>query len=128
MVERKRLPEVEPLRFDVWPDESTYTPNDTCRWYASCDIDGTHYETSSRRGPTLKLARVLVAENIPDAPVLVYERDSKEAEPKPYWSLRYRSFHNDMAPFTLAESANSPLRKGKYVDPAVRTGAVAADE
>lgn len=110
------------IRIETWPDETTRTPNDGCYWYAACDIEGQHYEARSRRGPTFKLARLLVSAGVEDDQVEIYNRHHPLPSGGP--SVTARSFHKALAPHTLAESARSPIRKGKFVDISARIGSL----
>ena len=99
---------------ELVPLEDTRTPNDSCQWQATAAVNGKTYRTTSRRGPTEKLARMMLADGVADQPLQTMHR----AIP----ALKYRSMAA-MADFTYAESARASLRRGKYIDPALRIGA-----
>jgi len=46
-------------------------------WRASCVCDARAYDATSRNGATTALARILVAQGVPDQPVQVYDQGRK---------------------------------------------------
>jgi hypothetical protein len=100
------------ISVDQCPDE-TKRSSRGCPWIAECVVDGVTYAARSRSGAPYALARVLADAGIPDAPMVVVSQGLKG-------ETRYRSFH-EMAGWTIEESATVPVRRGRWVDPAVTT-------
>jgi hypothetical protein len=101
------------IKVEEWADEESRTPNNSCYWYASCEIDGVKYVERSRRGAVNRLARKLVAAGIPDDRVEVWQGTKLQ------WTAK--SMHT-ISLYTFAESMKSPLRRGVFVDTAARIG------
>jgi hypothetical protein len=100
-----------------WVIPSSQTPNDTHKFHAECEIDGRKFVAESRRGAVCKLARILVAEGIPDDRVNVFSISSTNSEGM--LSMSYASFVRHLAPFSYGESAKMTLRQGKFFDRSV---------
>lgn len=109
------------IRIEIWPDEASVTPNDQCYWYAAADVNGQHFEERSRRAAAMKLARTLRDAGIPDGPAEIYNRHRPLPSGGP--SIVAKSFYKQLAAYTIAESAKSPIRTGKFVDIAARVAA-----
>ena len=68
------------------PLETTRTANKSCKWVAGAIVNGRTYTATSRMAPANDIARQLVADGVPDAPMHVYTAGLKGA-------LVWRSFH-----------------------------------
>jgi hypothetical protein len=112
------------IRVHLWPLEETRTAAKGCAYMAACEIDGVPYSARSRHGAPNELARVLAAAGIPDQPMAVTHRGLKG-------EMTCRSFH-EAARWTYRESVTEPLRRVRWVDPAVKhaqiTGTIAAKQ
>lgn len=91
----------------------TTTSENSHIFLAETEVDGQHYEGTSRRGASFVLARKLKEAGIPDQPLSVWI-DGIEV-------FRWGSFY-EAAENTFGESAKMPLRMGKYVDISTRIG------
>ena len=69
--------------------------------------DGSTFTARSRSGAPNELARMLVAANIPDQPMQVFDTHRDR------WTIKYRSFH-EAAKWTYAEGAATPLRRVRW--------------
>src|SRR5215813_6055039 len=54
------------------PIEATRTANKSCKWQAEAIVKGRAYTATSRMAPANDIARQLVADGFPDAPMQVY--------------------------------------------------------
>ncbi len=96
----------------------TYSEKGSINIRAFCTVRGQEYEAFSRSCSVQALCRVLVAAGVRDQPAEV----TSSALPG-FVSVRHASIHAE-AGFTYGESATMCIRRGKFVDPATRTGAV----
>lgn len=96
----------------------SYTAKGGINIRAFCTVRGVGYEAFSRSCPVQALCRVLVGGGVRDQPAEVVS----SALPG-FVSVRHASIHSE-AGFTYGESSQMSIRRGKYVDPATRTGAV----
>src|SRR5215471_11509191 len=83
------------------PIEATRTANKSCKWHAEAIVNGRTYTATSRMAPANDIARQLVADGVPDAPMHVYTAGLKGC-------MVWRSFHKT-AGLTCEESAAKPV-------------------
>lgn len=102
-----------------WPAEATRKPDRPCYWVAETVINGRTYAVRSRYGAVNKLARLLVAVGIPDAPLAV-------TQPSLKGEIIYRSFY-EAAKWTYAESATRGPRRVRWVNRIIKHQKQAAD-
>jgi hypothetical protein len=88
------------------PLPETRTPENSCTWVASAEIDGIVYLARSRRGAAHELARALAAAGLPDQSVRV-EHDGLAGY------MSYRSLHR-MAGGTYVEGRSTVLARARY--------------
>ena len=93
------------------PLEETRTANKSCKWVAEAIVNGKTYTAVSRMAPANDVARQLVADGIPDAPMQVYTEGLKGC-------LVSRSFYR-AAGYTFRESATKPVHQARWVDLAI---------
>jgi hypothetical protein len=79
------------------------------QWVAEAIVNGRTYTATSRMAPANDIARQLVADNVPDAPMHVYTEGLKGC-------LVWRSFHK-AAERTIEENAQVPVRARRYRPP-----------
>jgi hypothetical protein len=93
-------------------DEASRTPDRGCKWTARALVpDGRQFEARSRSGAVYELARVLIAADVGDDSLVV-----RQASPPLPGQLNYRSFR-ELAEFTRAEGAATPLHRARWRDP-----------
>src|SRR5499427_10009561 len=68
------------------PVEATHSANKSCKWVAEAIVNGRTYTATSRTAPANEIARQLVSDGVPDAPMHVYTAGLKGC-------LVWRSFH-----------------------------------
>src|SRR5262249_39540492 len=81
------------------PIEATRTANKSCKWVAEAIVNGRTYVATSRMAPANDIARQLVADGVPDAPMHVYTAGLKGC-------LVWRSFYK-AAGYTFKENAQT---------------------
>jgi hypothetical protein len=54
------------------PSQETRSSGKSCKWVAEAIVNGRTYTATSRMAPANDIARQLVADNVPDAPMHVY--------------------------------------------------------
>jgi len=59
------------------PLEATRTGNKSCKWVSEAIVNGRTYTATSRMAPANDIARQLVANGVPDAPMQVYTEGLK---------------------------------------------------
>jgi hypothetical protein len=89
--------------------EETLSSGKSCKWVAEAIVNGRTYTATSRMAPANDIARQLVADNVPDAPMHVYTEGLKGC-------LVWRSFHK-AAERTIEENAQVPVRARRYRPP-----------
>ena len=99
------------------PLSATRSANKSCKWVAETIVNGRTYMATSRMAPANDIARQLVADGVPDAPMHVYTAGLEGA-------LVWRSFHK-AAERTYRESATEPVRQVRWVDPATTRAQIA---
>ena len=99
------------------PFEQTRSSDKSCKWVAEAIANGRTYTATSRVAPANDIARQLVADGVPDAPMQVYSEGLKGC-------LVWRSFFR-AAGFTIEEGAATPVRMVRWRDPAVRVARLA---
>jgi hypothetical protein len=91
------------------PNEATRSSGKSCKWVAEVIVNGRTYTVTSYMAPANDLARQLVAEGVPDAPMHVYTEGMKGC-------LVWRSFHK-AAERMIEENAQVPARSRRYRPP-----------
>ena len=91
------------------PLEVTGTASKSCKWVAEAIVNGRTYTTTSRMAPANEIARQLVADGVPDAPMQVYMAGLKGC-------LIWRSFHK-AAGYTFKENAQTPVKRVRWEAP-----------
>jgi len=91
------------------PLEATRTANKSCKWVAEAIVNGRTYIATSRMAPANEIARQLVADGVPDAPMQVYTAGLKGC-------LVRRSFHK-AAGYTFKENAQTPVKRVRWEAP-----------
>src|SRR5262249_22514576 len=81
----------------------------SCKWQAEAIVKGRAYTATSRMAPANDIARQLVADGFPDAPMHVYTAGLKDA-------LVWRSFYR-AAERATEENAQVPVRSRRYRPP-----------
>src|SRR5215472_11736885 len=89
--------------------EVTGTASKSCKWVAEAIVNGRTYTTTSRMAPANEIARQLVADGVPDAPMQVYTAGLKGC-------LIWRTFHK-AAGYTFKENAQTPVKRVKWEAP-----------
>src|SRR5262252_2708438 len=84
------------------PLQETRRPGKSCKWIAEAIVNGRTYTATSRTAPANEIARQLVADGIPDAPMHVYTAGLTGC-------MVWRSFHR-AAERTIEENAHVPVR------------------
>src|SRR5262250_4025275 len=88
------------------PLESTRTANKSCQWAAEAIVNGRTYTATSRMAPANDIARQLVVDGVPDAPMHVYTVGLKGC-------LVLRSFHK-AASYTFKENAQTLVKRVRW--------------
>ena len=88
------------------PDEGTRTPEQSCEWIGEATVDGRTYTARSRMSPATDIARQLVAEGLPDRPLVV--RSAGLAG-----HMTWPSFH-EAAKWTYEEGPKVAARRTSY--------------
>jgi len=96
--------------------ENTRSSGKSCKWIAEAIVNGKDYTTNSRMAPANDIARQLVADGQPDAPMHVYTAGLKGC-------LVWRSFYG-AAGFTFRESTTKSVHQAPWVDPAIVRGQI----
>src|SRR5499425_1086806 len=91
------------------PLAATRSANKSCKWVAEAIVNGRTYTATSRMAPANDIARQLVADGVPDAPMHVYTAGLKGA-------LVWRSFHR-AAGYTFKENAKTPVKRVRWEAP-----------
>ena|SRR5215467_3884370 len=86
--------------------------NKSCKWVAEAIANGRTYTATSRMAPANDIARQLVADGVPDAPMHVYTAGLK-------CCMFWRSFHK-AAGLTCEESVAKPVHGVRWRNPADR--------
>ena len=84
------------------PLQETRSSGRSCKWVAEAFVNGRTYTAASRMAPANDIARQLVADGVPDAPMHVYTEGLKGC-------LVWRSFHK-AAERTIEENAQVAVR------------------
>src|SRR5215471_10654944 len=100
------------------PLEETRSANKSCKWVAEAIVNGHTYTATSRMTPANDIARQLVADGVPDAPMHVYTAGLKGC-------MVWRSFHK-AAGFTIEETATKPVHMVRWESPKVRAARITA--
>jgi len=100
------------------PLETTRTANKSCKWVAETIVNGRAYRATSRMAPANEIARQLVADGVPDAPMQVYTAGLKGA-------LAWRSFHK-AAGYTIEETTTKPVHTVRSESPEARAARITA--
>src|SRR5262249_22154453 len=100
------------------PLEETRTANKSCKWVAETIVNSRTYTATSRMAPANDIARQLVADGVPDAPMHVYTADLKG---RMVWRSFYRA-----AEFTYEEAVTKPVHMVRWRDPAVERAQITA--
>jgi hypothetical protein len=100
------------------PSQETLSSGKSCKWVAEAIVNGRTYTATSRMAPANDIARQLVADNVPDAPMHIYTAGLKGC-------LVWPSFHR-AAERTIEESATKPVHGVRWRDPAAQTALIAA--
>jgi len=94
------------------PLEDTRTSSKSCKWVGEAIVNGRTYAATSRMAPANDIARQLVADGLPDAPMQVYSAGLKGC-------LNWPSFRL-AALFTYEETATKSVRMVRWRDNAAR--------
>ena len=100
------------------PLRETSSSGNSCKWVAEAIVNGNTYTATSRMAPANDIARQLVADGVPDAPMHVYTDGLKGC-------LVWKSFYR-AAGYTIEESAGKPVHQVRWRDPAVETAQISA--
>ena len=100
------------------PLEKTRSSGKSCKWVAEAIVNGKTYTATSRMAPANDIARQLLADGIPDAPMQVYTEGLKGC-------LVWNSFHR-AAGFAYEESMTKPVHRVRWRDPAAEAAQIAA--
>ena len=100
------------------PLEATRTPGKSCKWSGEAIVNGRTYTATSRMAPANDIARQLVADGVPDAPMQVYSAGLKGC-------LVWRSFYK-AAGYTIEETITKPVREVRWEHPDARAARIAA--
>ena len=95
----------KPIEVTCRPLEGSRTSQSPCAWLAEATVDGVPYSARSRNGAANKLARLLVAAELADRPMLIRYQGLAG-------SMNYRSFH--AAARAILKEGNRPLRRVRY--------------
>ena len=108
MQARRRFPSTVSVAILVkaYPLETTRTADGTCFWIAETTVVGRSFSARSKHGAPNELARQLVADGIPDAPMEIAHAELRG-------TMSYRSFHA-AAKWTYTETAGTPLHRIPY--------------
>jgi hypothetical protein len=90
----------------AYPLEATRAADGTCFWIAETTVDGRSFSARSKHGAPNELARQLVADGIPDAPMEIAHAELRG-------TMSYRSFHA-AAKWAFTEGAKGELRRAPY--------------
>jgi hypothetical protein len=90
--------------------DKTRTKERPDKWTATTTTDGKSFSATSRMNPCSDLARALVAANIPDQPVQLWNDNLN------HWALRWKSLHA-MAQWMIIDPPSSYLHRVKYKPP-----------
>jgi hypothetical protein len=71
--------------------EETRTPSKSCKWLGEAIVNGQTYTATSRMAPANDIARQLVADGLPDAPIQIYTGGSRACLTWPLIPLGKRS-------------------------------------
>jgi len=91
------------------PIEATRAANNSCKWVADAIVNGRTYTATSRMAPANDIARQLIADGVPDAPMHIYTLGLKGC-------LIWRSFYR-AAERAIEENAQVPVRSRRYRPP-----------
>ena len=100
------------------PLKATRTANKSCKWMAEAIVNGRCYTATSRMAPANDIARQLVADGVPDAPMQVYTARLKGC-------LAWRSFYR-AAGFTCEEAATKPAHMVRWESAKARAARITA--
>ena len=100
------------------PIQKTRTPSKSCKWLGEAIVNGRTYMATSRMAPANEIARQLVADGVPDAPMQIYSAGLKGC-------LRWPSFRL-AALFTYEETATKQVRMVGWRHNAARMAQYAA--
>jgi hypothetical protein len=100
------------------PLVETRTPGKSCKWLGDAIVNGRTDTANSRMAPTNDIARQLVADGVPDAPMHIYTAGMKGC-------LTWPSFHR-AALFAYEETATKPAHVVRWRDPAAETAQITA--
>jgi hypothetical protein len=100
------------------PLENTRSSGKSCKWVAEAIVNGRTYTATSRMAPANDIARQLVTDGVPDAPMHVYTEGLKGC-------LVWRSFYK-AAGFTYEETVTKPVHMVRWRDPAAEAAQIAA--
>lgn len=93
------------------PLRETSSSGNSCKWVAEAIVNGNTYTATSRMAPANDIARQLVADGVPDAPMHVYTDGLKGC-------LVWKSFYR-AAERSYRESATEAVRQVRWIDPAI---------
>jgi len=100
------------------PVEATHSANKSCKWVAEAIVNGRTYTATSRMAPANEIARELVADGVPDAPMHIYTLGLKGA-------LVWRSFYR-AAGYTIEETATKPVHMVRWESSEARAARITA--
>ena len=89
--------------------EPTRSSSKSFKWSAEAIVNGRTYTATSRVAPANDIARQLVADGVPDAPMHVYTAGLRGC-------IIWQSFHK-AAERTIKENAQTPVRKARWRAP-----------
>ena len=88
------------------PLETRRSSGKSCKWVGEAIVNGKTYTATSRMAPANDIARQLVADGVPDAPMHVYTEGLKGC-------LVWRSFCR-AAGYTFKENAQTPVKRVRW--------------
>jgi hypothetical protein len=91
------------------PLEATRSSGKSCKWVAEAIVNGRTYTATSRMAPANDIARQLLADGVPDAPMHIYTAGLKGC-------LVWPSFYR-VAGLAIRESATKPVHQARWTDP-----------
>ena len=100
------------------PLEDTRTANKSSKWVAEAIVNGCTYTATSRIAAANDIARQLLADGVPDAPMHVYTAGLKGC-------LVWRSFYR-AAERAVEETATKPVHMVRWESPEVRAAGITA--
>ena len=100
------------------PSERSRSSGKSCKWIAEAIVNGRTYAATSRMAPANDIARQLVTDGVPDAPMHVYTEKLKGC-------LVWKSFYR-AAGYTIEETTTKPVHMVRWESPEARAARITA--